>query len=125
MTRSEEEYLAIIRMAEILAKRCADAERALDDARYNYAEMVSQLRQRLQTDSGTFASILRAINELRAIRAQLVEQTYREGFQAGRDHGNLSYKYPPEDIAWTYSEAREALTGEKQTEAMPGWPGSR
>jgi hypothetical protein len=44
--------------------------------------------------------------------AQLVEAAYREGFQSGADHGNIGYKYPPEDIAWRVSDARQRLTGE-------------
>lgn len=45
--------------------------------------------------------------------AQLVEAAYREGFQSGVDHGNIEYKYPPENIAWCVSDARWDLTGER------------
>lgn len=52
----------------------------------------------------------------------LVEQAYREGFSAGGDHNNLSYKYPPENIAWRFSQARENVTGVRQSlDDMPEW----
>lgn len=31
---------------------------------------------------------------------KLYEAAWRDGFQNGADHGNLDYKYPPEDVAW-------------------------
>jgi hypothetical protein len=31
---------------------------------------------------------------------KLYEAAWRDGFQSGADHGNLDYKYPPEDVAW-------------------------
>jgi hypothetical protein len=31
---------------------------------------------------------------------KLYEAAWRDGFRQGADHGNIDYKYPPEDIAW-------------------------
>lgn len=31
---------------------------------------------------------------------QMLEEAYRDGFDDGADHGNLDYKYPPENVAF-------------------------
>ncbi len=38
--------------------------------------------------------------------AQELQDAFREGFDAGRDRGNLRYKYPPVAVAWMESESR-------------------
>lgn len=98
---TDAEYSAVLGMAESLRDQLAAAERRAA----HYKEHVDEKKVE---------------HVLHAVRT-LVEKAYREGFTAGAEHNNISYKYPPVDIAWTYSEAREELTGEKQTEPMPEW----
>ncbi len=51
-----------------------------------------------------------------------VERAYREGFSDGADHNNLDYKYPPENIAWRFSESRLLITGTvMDRKDMPEW----
>lgn len=56
------------------------------------------------------------------------ESAWRDGFRNGSDHGNLDYKYPPEDIAWLMHK-REAhdlfvcLTRE-ELKAIQAWEDS-
>ena len=38
---------------------------------------------------------------------KLYEAAWRDGFRNGADHGNLDYKYPPEDIAWLEHKKRK------------------
>jgi hypothetical protein len=51
----------------------------------------------------------------------LVRAAYMEGFESGIDHDNISYKYPPRNISWRYSEARKAVTGEEQPPLEREW----
>jgi hypothetical protein len=55
--------------------------------------------------------------------ARLIREAYQEGFGDGADHNNLSYKYPPINIAWMESQSRQILhPGEPQrprTERAP------
>lgn len=45
---------------------------------------------------------------------KLCESMYREGFSDGADHGNLDWKYPPEDIAWLMTKRQNPqLFGDK------------
>lgn len=54
------------------------------------------------------------------ITATMVEAAYREGFEAGADHNNISYKYPPQNIAWRFSDARQRIAG-AQLGPWPEW----
>lgn len=60
---------------------------------------------------------------------KLYEAAWRDGFRVGEDHGNLDYKYPPEDIAWMEhkKEKRElfiCLTRE-ELKAIEAWHDSK
>jgi hypothetical protein len=65
------------------------------------------------------------MNEIRRLRKQItdtfryalreaVREAFMEGFEAGADHNNIEWKYPPINIAWRYSDARKDATGEAQ-----------
>jgi hypothetical protein len=48
----------------------------------------------------------------RDIMTKIAEAVYRDGFQDGQDHGNMQYKYPPEEVAWIrYKRERESTFG--------------
>jgi hypothetical protein len=40
-----------------------------------------------------------------------IQQAFLEAFQAGADHGNLPWKYPPANLAWLVSDARRDAGG--------------
>jgi hypothetical protein len=50
------------------------------------------------------------------------EAIWRAGFIAGRDHGNLQWKYPPEDVAWLM-EKHHALgrATEEESAEIEAW----
>jgi hypothetical protein len=49
-----------------------------------------------------------------ALIRKLCESMYRDGFQNGANHGNLDWKYPPEDIAWLqFKRQQSQLFGDK------------
>ncbi|MCB1281878.1 MAG: hypothetical protein KDB18_10185 [Salinibacterium sp.] len=52
-----------------------------------------------------------------ATLTERIEAAYREGFQDGFDHGNLTYKYPDVDEAWPQSQAAAALAKGGESDA--------
>lgn len=54
----------------------------------------------------------------------LIRRTYMEGWSDGCDHGNLVWKYPPAEIAWTrhcLNEPGLPAPSDAERDALANW----
>ncbi len=67
-------------------------------------------------DAGTIEKLEKALTALPPdageycmVPREAIKDAYSEGFSDGQDHGGLDWKYPPEDLAWYFSQTRNGF----------------
>lgn len=95
-----------------LADENAALRKQVEELEYRSELMAKKYGKELKAYADDRYKALKRVEELEGV----VEVAFREGFEDGFDHGNLSYKYPGVDEAWEKSCVREeaALAAKKE-----------
>lgn len=116
--KEEEAEIKLSKMADLLLDLREEHKKLVEHIATKHKQEADRLRAQLLAMGKKLDEVTELVNSQTYIKRlskkadgldKQLHDAFQEGFDCGKDHGNIEYKYPPGNIAWKWSKTRQSL----------------